>query len=167
MPFCTKCGTEVPENVKFCPQCGNALQVASPPTAKPATATASTEYVEELSLFGYWAKCFKNYVNFKGRARRKEFWGFFLFNFIFMIALLVIGTLFPSLEKLYPLYIFASLLPNLAVTVRRLHDINESGWLVLLAIAPIVGMLILIIVYLCKDSSGASNMYGPSPKYAD
>jgi uncharacterized membrane protein YhaH (DUF805 family) len=166
MPFCTKCGTEVPENVKFCQKCGNTLQVTSPPTAEAAATKAGTEYAEKLSLFGYWAKCFKNYVNFKGRARRKEFWGFFLFNFIFMIALLVIGTLFPDLEKLYPLYIFASLLPNLAVTVRRLHDINESGWLVLLACVPIVGMLILIILYLCKDSD-ASNMYGPSPKYAD
>jgi len=83
MSFCSKCGTKVPEDVKFCSNCGNTLQIV--PTA--SSGNAQVEQTENLSLWGYYVKALKNYVNFKGRARRKEYWGFYLFYIVIMVAI--------------------------------------------------------------------------------
>ena len=114
----------------------------------------------------WFINCFtKNYVNFNGRARRQEYWMFILFLLIIQVVnLSVIGFISETLSAiLYLIVAFGSLLPNLAVTARRLHDTNKSGWLMLIALIPLVGGIILI-VFLATDSTPGSNQYGENPK---
>ena len=101
--------------------------------------------------------CFSKYATFSGRARRSEYWYFFLFNFLIGFVLGLI------LQPLAYVYTLATLLPSLAVCFRRMHDIGKSGAYLLLALIPIVGA-ILLIVWFCQDSQPGSNTYGPNPK---
>lgn len=104
----------------------------------------------------------KKYAVFSGRARRKEYWYFVLFNIIISIAVSIIGSILGTtlLDKLYAL---AILLPGLAVSVRRLHDIDRSGWWLLLIFIPIAGPIILLVFAVTNGTQGA-NQYGPDPK---
>jgi uncharacterized membrane protein YhaH (DUF805 family) len=101
----------------------------------------------------------KKYVVFEGRAGLKEFWMFTLFNFIISFVLsgidMTIGT-FGALSFLYSVAVF---LPSLAVTVRRLHDTDRSGWWVLVSFIPIVGVIILLILWALEGTEGP-NQYG-------
>jgi len=110
----------------------------------------------------------KKYAVFGGRARRKEYWLFTLFNMIIAYVLLAIdylvGTDYGSnMGLLYTLYILATLLPSLAVFVRRLHDTGRSGWWFFIGFVPLVGAIILI-VFMVLDSQSGSNKYGEDPK---
>ena len=110
----------------------------------------------------------KKYAVFGGRARRKEYWLFTLFNMIIAYVLLAIdylvGTDYGSnMGLLYTLYILATLLPSLAVFVRRLHDTGRSGWWFFIGFVPLVGAIILI-VFMVLDSQSGSNKYGENPK---
>ncbi|MEH6453838.1 MAG: DUF805 domain-containing protein [Psychromonas sp.] len=111
----------------------------------------------------------KKYAVFKGRARRKEYWFFFLFNLAIAFALsfvdLFTGTLDPEtgyglLSGLYSLAVF---IPGIAVSVRRLHDTNRTGWWLLIVLIPIIGAIALLI-FLALDSEPEQNQYGPNPK---
>ena len=102
----------------------------------------------------------KNYVNFEGRATRAEFWWFFLFNLIVGLILSLFGRVGTVLSGVWSL---AILLPYLGVSARRLHDINKSGWLLLLALIPLVGAIILI-VWWAKEGDAEPNQYGPVPE---
>ena len=98
-----------------------------------------------------------NYANFNGRASRQEYWMFFLFNIIFAIVVgFVDGIL--GLGFLYLLYSVAVLIPSLAVGVRRLHDVNKSGWWLFISLIPIIGAIWLLIL-LCTDSNPGENNY--------
>ena len=129
------------------------------------------EFLEAVkSVFG-------NYANFSGRARRSEYWFFYLFNllavFIFMILGAILGGIFGGGSGaaggaffgyiFYFLYALAALIPSLAVTVRRLHDTNRSGWNILWCLLPIVGGIVLL-VFMVSDSYPGDNQYGPNPK---
>jgi uncharacterized membrane protein YhaH (DUF805 family) len=107
----------------------------------------------------------KNYVGFSGRARRKEYWMFVLFNLIIMTILYLpfVITQEPALVALYGVYALAVFLPSLAVTVRRLHDIGKSGWWYLINFVPLVGPIILIVLTATAGETGP-NQYGPDPK---
>lgn len=102
----------------------------------------------------------KNYFNFEGRAGRKEFWYAFLFNFVVTFILGLFGKVGSILTCIWSL---AVLLPYLGVSARRLHDINKSGWYLLLALIPIVGIIILIIWW-AREGDQAQNQYGPVPE---
>ncbi|MBQ9216795.1 MAG: DUF805 domain-containing protein [Muribaculaceae bacterium] len=108
----------------------------------------------------------EKYCDFNGRARRSEYWWFCLCNFVLSYVVNLIGGLIsPTVGMVLTCIVtLGLLLPGLGVCVRRLHDIGKSGWLVLLALIPLVGAIILI-VWFCKDSDRGSNAYGPSPKY--
>lgn len=86
---------------------------------------------------------FSKYATFSGRARRSEYWYFYLFNILVSIVLTILARVVPSLIYLSYIYSLAVLIPGLAVAVRRLHDIGKSGWYLL---APLVPYLLLIIV---------------------
>lgn len=113
----------------------------------------------------WYIKVLKNYVGFTGRARRKEYWMFFLINFIISLVLSAlgkidgIGSLFTALYGLYNLAIF---LPSIAVGVRRLHDIGKSGKWLLIALTCI-GVIWLIVLFATEGNRG-ENAYGPDPK---
>ncbi len=107
-----------------------------------------------------------NYANFMGRARRQEYW---MFAFINLIIVLILNTIdrvifSPDMAILSSLYGLAILIPGIAVAVRRLHDTDRSGWWVLLALIPIIGVIILIVM-MCIDSTPGPNRFGPNPKH--
>lgn len=112
----------------------------------------------------WYLEVLKKYAVFSGRARRTEYWMFVLFNFIFCIVASVLDSvLFRGVGVLYGLYALAVLIPSLAVSVRRLHDVGKSGWFLLVGLIPIAGFIWLLIL-MCLDSVPGSNEYGPYPK---
>lgn len=106
----------------------------------------------------------KNYAGFSGRARRKEYWMFVLFNFLVAVVLAGIGMAIET-TILSAVYSLAVLIPSLAVGVRRLHDTGRSGWWLLLVFIPFVGAIILI-VFFAGEGETAPNKYGANPKLA-
>ena len=111
----------------------------------------------------WYFEALKKYAVFDGRAHRTEFWLFFLFSFIISLFLGVIVGLVESLWFITTLYALAVLIPGLAVSVRRLHDTNRSGWWILTGLIPILGWIALLIFYV-EDSRPGANQYGPNPK---
>lgn len=104
-----------------------------------------------------------HYCDFKGRASRSEFWWFELFTLILSAIISAFGVFSTSVVSVLQTIVgLALFLPSLGLCVRRLHDINKSGWFVLLAFIPIVGAIILIIWW-CKESEMQPNQYGPVP----
>jgi uncharacterized membrane protein YhaH (DUF805 family) len=103
-----------------------------------------------------------NYANFSGRARRKEYWMFFLLNIIFIYALAFIsGVLVAATESsvfmiIYAAYAFGVLIPSLAVGVRRMHDVGKSGWYLLI---PIYSFILAV-----TEGEKGANQYGEDPK---
>ena len=85
-----------------------------------------------MSLAESVSTCFRKYIVFSGRAQRSEYWWFFLFTFVISVVLGIIGSFAPVLQFLEWVFSLAVLLPSLAVTVRRLHDTNRTGWWILL-----------------------------------
>jgi uncharacterized membrane protein YhaH (DUF805 family) len=130
----------------------------------------------------WYIGCFRKYADFSGRARRKEYWMFFLFNvLIWAIGFCLVavlgggnvsgggafnGGLNPLAAFIYlllVLYGLASLVPGLAVTVRRLHDTGRSGWWWFISFVPIIGGIWFLVLVLL-DSTPGSNQWGPNPK---
>jgi uncharacterized membrane protein YhaH (DUF805 family) len=107
----------------------------------------------------------KNYAGFSGRARRTEYWMFFLFNLIITSVLNAISMAMDQGSLLGGIYGLAVLIPGLAVAVRRLHDTGRSGWWLLLGLVPVVGTIVLI-VFLATEGERGSNAHGPNPKLA-
>ena len=117
----------------------------------------------------WYLQAFKKYADFTGRARRKEYWMFILFNVIAALVALILdnilGIAFGGVGygPLYLIYIMAIIIPSISIAVRRLHDIGKSGWMFLVSFIPLIGGIWLIIL-LCKDSQPGENEYGPNPK---
>ena len=108
----------------------------------------------------WYLEVLKKYAVFSGRARRKEYWMFFLFNFIIIFLLELVGggkkTLMCNYSIPSLVYQLAVLIPSLAVGVRRMHDTNHSGWWLLF---PIVNLVIA-----CTEGTGGDNRFGSDPK---
>lgn len=102
------------------------------------------------------ATCVRKYVDFKGRAPRSEFWYWMLFTFIGGACLQLIS------HGLAAAFSLATLLPGIAVGVRRLHDIDRSGWWVLIWLVPLIGW-IFIIVWGCTRGGDGPNRFGFDP----
>jgi uncharacterized membrane protein YhaH (DUF805 family) len=111
----------------------------------------------------------KKYAVFAGRARRKEFWFFLLVNTLIALALAIVDVLTGTFDEdvglglLSGLYAVAMIVPSIAVTVRRLHDTDRSGWWYLLVFLPVIGGLV-ILVFMLIDGTPGSNRFGPNPK---
>ncbi len=104
-----------------------------------------------------------NYCNFSGRSSRSEFWWFMLFGFVLGAVVSIVFSFSPSLSRIVSgLVSLGLLLPSVGVGVRRLHDINRSGWWYLINFIPVVGTIIYII-WCAKDSDPTPNQYGPVP----
>lgn len=110
-----------------------------------------------------YQRLFKNYANFNGRSTRSDYWYIFLGNFLVGFVLGLIGGLFSELggltDALATIYSLVMLVPGIALVVRRLHDINKSGWFYFIALVPLVGGIILL-VFLCTASVNENNRYG-------
>jgi uncharacterized membrane protein YhaH (DUF805 family) len=130
---------------------------AYPPVGHVAAATPSVSFGDAVRT------CFSRYVDFSGRARRSEYWYFALCEVLVIIAAAVVDAVIGnSSGVLTALALLAFLLPSLAVTVRRLHDTDRSGWWYLLSFIPFGGLVLLVFV--CQDSTPGPNQWGPSPK---
>ncbi len=111
----------------------------------------------------YYIDVLKKYAVFTGRARRKEYWLFVLFSIIISIIISFVATLLGDDRGIvHILYSLAVLVPSIAVTARRLHDVGKSGWWQLIALIPVFGIYLWILV--CRDSDVGENIYGPNPK---
>ncbi|AMX95810.1 DUF805 domain-containing protein [Mesorhizobium ciceri] len=154
-------------------QAGNAPSASAPQAQHFGRSSGPAEPTD---LWGYfWRGVTQNYFNFAGRARRKEYWGYFLF---WVVSLLVIGGigLFADNEMgnfdssvsaavtvgLCGTFVLATLLPSLGMTVRRIHDIGLSGWLYLVVLIPTIGSLI-ILVFALIPTQARENQWGPVP----
>lgn len=124
MVFCSACGARIHETALFCPKCG-----------APQRLAASQEMTGGRGLADAVRICFQKYADFSGRAPRSEYWWWRLFVLLVNLALGFLAgavhtipdmkILVPAMKGLFSLGIF---LPDLAVTVRRLHDTGRSGW---------------------------------------
>jgi uncharacterized membrane protein YhaH (DUF805 family)/cold shock CspA family protein len=154
--------------------------IAPPSPAAPqhfGRFATDTDQAEPTGLWGYFRRAVtEKYVTFSGRARRKEYWGYFLF---WLIALLTVSVLamiadgaVGNLDRgdgplitltVDGLFVLATFLPGLAITIRRIHDIGLSGWLYLLVFIPSIGALI-IFVFTLIPSQKNENKWGPVPE---
>ncbi len=129
----------------------------------------------EFSIIDWWKKVvIDNYANFEGRARRKEYWMFQLTTIIIVVVFVFLTSMVTSafgddslffyfLIILFGVYVLLILIPSLAVSVRRLHDTNRSGWFYLISFIPYIGGLISLMFYVSEGTTG-KNRYGHDPK---
>lgn len=120
---------------------------------------------------------FSKYATFSGRATRSEYWFFYLFNVIMCLGLVAVCAILGAIFKgaagavggytvgtiLYWIYALAAFIPNLAVSVRRLHDTGRSGFNLFWVLLPVIGA-ILLLVYFVTASNPGDNAYGPEPE---
>lgn len=150
-----------------------APQFSTPPRSGPAVASQAAD--GPVGPFGYFRACLtRHYADFRGRARRKEYWSFVLFAIITAAAAAMAGMMVdaslgtlgseeaPATIALGALAALVLFVPGLAVTVRRIHDIGLSGWFILVALIPTVGNLI-ILVFSLIPSQRHLNRWGPPP----
>lgn len=116
-------------------------------------------------IMDWFKKGLRNYANFSGRARRKEYWYFVLVQMgLVIIAMILDAIIFNSEIGLFYIVVALGLfLPGLAVTIRRLHDTSRSGWWFLISILPLIGSIILL-VFLASDTKLETNQWGPPAK---
>ena len=128
----------------------------------------------------YFVDTLKNrYAAFKGRATRSEYWYFMLFSIIIALILTALDSMIinpllgiqPVVETartgiLGMLFSIGTLIPSVALAIRRLHDIGKSGWWILLGVIPIVNIIgiFVLLYFFIKDSQPGDNLYGPNPK---
>jgi uncharacterized membrane protein YhaH (DUF805 family) len=120
-------------------------------------------------IMSWYFRVLSKYAVFEGRARRREYWYFILFNILISIVLMIIDRVVGTFSAaagaglLSGLYMLAVMIPSLAVAVRRLHDTNRSGWWFLIVLIPFIGALVLLIFFV-QDGQPGGNQYGPNPK---
>jgi uncharacterized membrane protein YhaH (DUF805 family) len=120
-----------------------------------------------MTFTGAIGSCFRHYADFSGRASRTEFWYWALFSFLVSTGIDLADFLSyqshhlsaASLPSLITLLLF---LPGLAVNVRRLHDLDKSGWWYFIILAPLIGLIILLAWTATRGTPGA-NRFGPAP----
>jgi uncharacterized membrane protein YhaH (DUF805 family) len=113
----------------------------------------------------WYIDALKNYANFQGRAQRKAYWMFVLFWFIAAGIAAILDNVLGTNGAIFGLYALGTLVPFIALAVRRLHDIGKSGWWYLIQLVPVIGG-IWFLVLTVTDSQTGSNQYGPNPKGA-
>ena len=140
------------------------LDKATPPPLPKNTTPSSHNIEESYGIVDWFKKGLRNYANFSGRARRKEYWYFLLMQIILIIIAMVLDTIiFDSDIGLFYLVVALGLfLPGVAVTIRRLHDTNHSGWWFLISLVPLIG--IVLIVFLVRETKFETNQWGPPAK---
>jgi uncharacterized membrane protein YhaH (DUF805 family) len=115
----------------------------------------------------WYLQVLRSYADFNGRSRRSEYWHFLLVN---LIVALVLGFADFVVRKIVgfgllgTIYALAVLVPGIAVSIRRLHDTDRSGWWLLLAFVPIIGLV--LIWFMAEEGSAGTNRYGQNPKLA-
>ncbi len=104
-----------------------------------------------------------NYAKFDGRVTRRQYWMFVLYSMLISIAFNVVIAILPFLAILSVIYSLALLVPSIGLVVRRLHDLNLSGWFFLIAFIPVLGGLALLFLF-CMPGDAEDNKFGPAVK---
>lgn len=183
MKYCSKCGTRFSDGDNFCQNCGAPFSPALGVNVNQGAQVYSEP--KDYNLFTAWISMWKRAFDFKGRSRRKEYWlaaianalfYFLAVSIIFILGIMITGatnsggSALPYIVFAFStIYILAALIPGLSLAVRRLHDTNQSGkflFVALLGIIPIVGWIanIILLVNFCTEGDLRPNKYGPSPK---
>ena len=117
-----------------------------------------------MTFFEAISSGFRNYVGFSGRASRSEFWYWTLFTVLVSIVMSIIDleVLSSSVTPFSSIWGLVTLLPSLAMGVRRLHDTDRSGWWWLLSFIPLIGIIVLIVFW-CSEGTRGPNRFGPDP----
>lgn len=121
--------------------------------------------VQQEAKFGmiqWFIKSLKNYSNFHGRARRKEFWYFYLCQIILLIPAIILDIMLETYIVFYGIIAFALIIPSIAVSIRRLHDINRSGWYYLMLMIPFANFIVLFWFF--TETQAQVNRWGPPAK---
>jgi uncharacterized membrane protein YhaH (DUF805 family) len=166
--FCSNCGTQVNEGVNFCLKCGNPVAQGQPhqqpqpqqpnPYAPPRQDVhQQTVPVADKNPWQYFTGAFKKYAVFSGRARRAEFWYFYLFDAIFVITLSVLELSLLGTQVIAAVWNLATMIPSIALAVRRMHDCDKAGPYCLI---PIYGWIVLP----CTEGTKGPNRFGHNPK---
>ena len=113
----------------------------------------------------WYMQALKKYAVFAGRARRKEFWMFFLVYVVIVVVLSIVEWMIGLPGILSGIYSLALLIPSIAVTVRRLHDTGRTGWWWWIGFVPVIGIIVLL-VFMALEGEPGQNRYGPDPKAA-
>ena len=120
--------------------------------------------VLNLPFVNAWLKMIANFSDFKGRTSRSDFWWAVLGNIIIMAVLgFILGLLGNFGSVISMLISLVLMVPAIAMWIRRLHDVNKSGWFLLLSLVPVAG--IVLIIWACKEGDEDDNQYGSNPKY--
>ena len=131
---------------------------------KKSTSESTTEPIIERSPIDYYLEAFRKYADFSGRSTRSEYWWFYLVTIaVSILASILDSILNIPLGLISVLYFLISLIPSLSIQVRRLHDVDKSGWYMLLNFFIIIGWIWLYILNILDSTPGA-NKYGPNPK---
>lgn len=120
------------------------------------------DYQEQVGMGEAVRRAFANYANFEGRANRGEYWWYALALMLLSLVTMVLdavlfGTPMGQYGILTIVLLLGTFIPNLAIGVRRLHDIDRSGWWILIALIPIVGTIILIVWYATRGTPGPNS----------
>ncbi len=105
---------------------------------------------------------FRNYVTFSGRASRSEYWYWVLFSILASIGGEILDAITGGAGLINLAVALGLFLPALSVAVRRLHDVDRSGWWYLIILIPLIGLIVLIVWFVTRGTSGA-NRFGPDP----
>ena len=166
---CKICGAELNEGTVFCTTCGtaqtevntgfnpadNTQNYINPNPVQGTPHNGKVDFVTAIKLF------FKNYVNFKGRASKSEYWFAYLFCMLVSVVISVLNMTVPFFNVVGGALSVALMIPTISAGVRRLHDTGKSGSYYFMFLIPIAG-IILFIIQLTKDSVG-DNEWGAGP----
>ena len=134
--YCPKCGNQIEPGSRFCGGCGSPME------------TSRIGLIQAIQLG------FQNYANFSGRSNRSEYWWWTLFVVVIYFALNFFVAIVPLLVIVTSLFGLVTLLPGLALGARRMHDIDKSGWYLLLWLLPIIGWIWFLILACQRGTEG-------------
>lgn len=183
--YCVQCSQSLIPTMQFCPKCGGRSFASQPvPSASPTpTAPAQISFVNQtnnpnaqwkqssgpsqpygkaMSLPTAIGSCLKNYFTIRGRAPRSEYWWFFVVSILAAFLTGFLAGLSDTASLLAISVQIGSFIPHITVGVRRLHDIDRSGWWFLIFLIPLVGG-VLWLVWFCERGTNGGNRFGPDP----